>query len=186
MEDRQIIKLLWDRAEAAIDALAAKFGKRLHRTAMNILGDRQDAEEAVNDTYLAVWNAIPPAQPDPLGAFVFKIGRNTALNHLRTRSAQKRSSGYTLCLDELAEVLPAASVEEELDAKALGQAIDCFLATLEPNSRTLFLRRYWFGDSVKELSRYAGVSENVLSVRLHRIRGKLKDYLNKEGFWDEA
>ena len=88
MEDSQIIKLLWARAEQALQALAAKFGKRLLKTAENILGNRPDAEEAVNDTYLAIWNAIPPAQPDPLPPYIYKIGRNTALKHLRTRMAQ--------------------------------------------------------------------------------------------------
>lgn len=186
MDDRHIISLLWERSEKAIDALQKKFGKRLYQTAINILGIRQDAEEAVNDTYLSLWDAIPPAKPDPLSAFVFRVGRNTALKHLRSRSAQKRDNRYDVCLDELAGILPCPSAEEELDARALGQAIDTFLETLNPQDRVLFLRRYWFGDSIQQLSREAGISENVLSVRLHRIRNKLKDYLHKEGFWNET
>ena len=98
MEDRHILELLWDRAESAIDALRAKFGRRPHMTAMNILGNAQDAEEAINDTYLALLDAIPPARPDPLPAFVYKVGRNVALKFLRLRSAQKRNSGYDLSL----------------------------------------------------------------------------------------
>ena len=101
MEDRHILELLWDRAESAIDALRAKFGRRPHMTAMNILGNAQDAEEAINDTYLALLDAIPPARPDPLPAFVYKVGRNVALKFLRLRSAQKRNSGYDLSLEEL-------------------------------------------------------------------------------------
>ena len=183
MEDRHILELLWNRAESAIDALRTKFGRRLHMTAMNILGNAQDAEEAVNDTYLALWDAIPPARPDPLPAFVYKVGRNVALKFLRLRSAQKRNSGYDLSLEELAGVLPAGTLEEQLDARELGRAIDRFLDTLDDESRILFVRRYWFGDSVKALAASRGMTQSAVSVRLHRVRSELKDYLNKEGVW---
>ena len=183
MDDLSILELLWYRAEGAIDALAAKFGKRLHTTALNILGDPRDAEEAVNDTYLALWNAIPPERPDPLCAYVYKVGRNSALRIFRSRSAQKRNSQYDLSLEELSQALPAGTLEEQLDARVLGQAIDRFLDTLVPNDRVLFLRRYWFGDSIAQLASGQHTTANALSVRLHRIRQKLKDYLNKEGFW---
>ena len=186
MEDSQIIKLLWARAEQALQALAAKFGKRLLKTAENILGNRPDAEEAVNDTYLTIWNAIPPAQPDPLPPYIYKIGRNTALKHLRTRMAQKRDSYYDVALDELATILPGETMDEVFDARELGRAIDRFLETLDRESRTLFLRRYWFGDSIKELSKEFHMTENVLSVRLYRIRAQLRDHLIKEDFWYEA
>ena len=181
MEDRQIISLLWDRAEAAIEALRVKFGKRVYGTAMNILGDRRDAEEAESDTYLAVWNAVPPAHPEPLCAFVYRIGRNAALYILRRRSAQKRS-GYEVCLDELAQTLEGSTLEEQLDARLLGRAIDRFLDTLSRENRVLFLRRYWFGDDVPTLARDTGLRQGTVSVRLHRIRTQLKDYLIKEGF----
>ena len=186
MEDKQIVNLLWARAERALQALAAKFGKRLLKTAENILGNRPDAEEAVNDTYLAIWNAIPPAQPDPLAPFVYKVGKNTALKHLRTRMAQKRDSYYDAALDELANILPGQSMEDIFDARELGRAIDRFLETLDRESRTLFLRRYWFGDSIKELSKEFHITENALSVRLYRIRAQLRDHLIKEDFWHEA
>ncbi len=186
MEDRQILEALWSRTESAIDALRAKFGRRLYLTALNILGDNRDAEEAVSDTYLALWDAIPPARPEPLSAFVYKVGRNTALKHLRRRSAEKRDNRYDTTLDELTEALSADAPEARIQARELGDAINRFLDTLDHSSRCLFVRRYWFGDSVRELSRVEGITENALSVRLHRIRGKLKDYLYKEGFWDEA
>ena len=186
MEDSQIIKLLWARTEQALNALAAKFGKRLYKTAENILGNRPDAEEAVNDTYLALWNAIPPAQPDPLPPYVYKIGRNTALKHLRSRMAQKRDSYYDVALDELATILPGETMDEVFDARELGRAIDRFLETLDRESRILFLRRYWFGDSIKDLSKEFRISENTISVRLHRIRNNLKNALIKEGFWNET
>ena len=183
MDDRKLLELLWSRAEGAIEALAAKFGRRLHTTAMNILNDPRDAEEAVNDTYLAVWDAIPPARPEPLCAYVYKVGRNTALKLLRSRTAQKRNSGYDLSLEELAQTLPAGTLEEQLDSQSLGQAIDRFLDTLPANDRVLFVRRYWFGDSVSALAAQRYTTPGAMSVHLHRIRQRLKDYLNKEGFW---
>ena len=182
MDDREIIGLFWARAERAIDALKQKYGKLLLKTAMNILCDRRDAEEAENDTYLAVWDAVPPAQPNPLCAYVLKIGRNTSLKLLRSRTAQKRSS-YEVCIDELADILPDATLEEQTDARELGRAINRFLGTLDKTSRVLFVKRYWFGDDLTTLSKELGLTQSAASVRLHRIRNKLKDYLQKEGFW---
>ena len=184
MDDEAILALLWERAESAISALAAKFGRRLHQTAMNILDDRQDAEEAVNDTYMALWNTIPPERPSPLGGFVYRVGRNIALNRLRSNTAKKRDCRYALSLDELAEAIPGGTLEEVWDAKALGQAIDRFLDALNPTNRRLFLRRYWFGDSAKALAQEEGMTQNALCVRLSRIRTQLKDYLIQEGFYE--
>ena len=183
MEDKAIMALLLNRSQQAIEALAATYGARLFQIARNILSDPQDAEESVNDTYLAVWNAIPPAKPDPLIGYVLRTCRNIALKRLRFQSAQKRSSAYTQSLDELAELFPGSTLEEALDAKALGQAVDAFLSTLNKKNRRLFLRRYWFGDSLADLCQQEGLSSNALSVRLLRLRQQLKDYLNKEGFF---
>ena len=186
MDDRKILQLLWQRVESALDALAKKFGRRLMMTAMNILSNPQDAEEAVNDTYLALWNAIPPEKPDPLAGYVHRTGRNVALKKHRYLSAEKRASRYELSLDELAGILPGPSFEEMMDARELGRAIDAFLDSVSRENRVLFLRRYWFGDSIKQLASSTGHSENTISVRLSRLRGQLKDYLTKEGFFDEA
>lgn len=183
MEDEKILTLLWRRAEHAIEALQLRFGRRLHQTALNILGSDPDAEEAVNDTYLALWNAIPPKRPQPLAGYVYRTGRNIALKKLRFLSAQKRSSQYDLSLDELADILPGSDLEEQLDAQALGQAINTFLDTLSPQNRRIFLRRYWFGDSVDSLAKAESLTENALSVRLSRLREQLKAYLYKEGFF---
>ena len=182
MDDKKIITLLWQRAESAIDALAQKFGSRLMRTAVNILTDPQDAEESVNDTYLALWNAIPPARPIPLSAYVYKTGKNQALKLLRQKTAGKRNSSYDISLEELSDILTGDALEEQMDARLLGQAIDRFLDTLSKDDRVLFLRRYWFGDSVADLARSRRCSTGSISVRLHRIRTQLKDYLYKEGF----
>lgn len=186
MDDSQIISLLFARAESAIDALSRKYGGRLLATARNILDSPEDAEESVSDTYLALWNAIPPRKPDPLAGFVFKVGRNLALKKLRQRSAGKRDSRYDLSLEELSPCLPGGSLEQQIDARLLGQAIDRFLDTLSKENRNLFLRRYWFGDSVKSLAAAFSLSENALSVRLSRIRTQLKSYLIQEGFLYES
>lgn len=183
MEDRAIIKLLFDRAEAAIDALAMRFGRRLHQIAMNILCSDRDAEECVNDTYLALWNAIPPQQPDPLCAYTYRVGRNIALKKLRANRAQMRLSAYDVSLDELAGCVGDDSAWETLDAKELGRAIDRFLDTQSKSSRVIFLRRYWFGDSVKDIARTMAMTEGAVSTRLNRTRSALKHYLNKEGYF---
>ncbi len=187
MEDKKILELLWNRVEAALDAIAKKFGKRLLYTAMNILGNPQDAEEAVNDTYMALWNAIPPERPDPFAGYVHRTGRNVALNKCRYLSAEKRNSQYDVSLDELAGVLPGPSFEELMDARELGRAIDRFLDTVSRENRILFLRRYWFGDSVRHLAKAMGMTENTVSARLSRLRSQLRQYLtDREGFFHEA
>lgn len=186
MEDRQILELLWNRIDSAIDALAAKFGKLLYRIALNILNNHPDAEESLNDTYLAIWNTVPPQRPDPLAGYVYRVGRNTALKRLRQNTAQKRNSNYDLSLDELSGCIPDTATEEILDARELGRAIDRFLGEQAAMNRVMFLRRYWFGDSVGSISKLMGIRENAVSVRLNRMRADLKAYLIKEGFFNEA
>lgn len=184
MEDQKIIKLLFARSETAITALAKRFGQRLHQTAMNILGSLRDAEESVNDTYFAIWNAIPPAKPNPLAGFVYKTGRNTALNRLRANLAQKRNGTYDLSLEELEGCIPGSALEEQVEARELGRAIDAYLDTLTYENRNIFLRRYWFGDSVKDIAKAFALSQNTVSVRLSRMRTGLKDHLIKEGYYE--
>lgn len=182
MEDKKIIALLWQRAEEALEALAEKFGRGLLALARNILPDRRDAEEAVSDTYLALWNAIPPAEPDPLPPYVYRVGRNTALNRLRRDTAQKRTA-WEVSLEELSGAIAGPDLESRVSARALGRAIDGFLDTQSRTTRIIFLRRYWFGDSVKDIAGMLGMKETAVSVRLLRTRGKLKDYLTEEGFY---
>jgi RNA polymerase sigma-70 factor (ECF subfamily) len=180
MDDHEILTLLWQRAESAIPALAERFGSRLYRTAMNLLSSSRDAEECVNDTFMAVWNAIPPKRPEPLSPYVYRIGRNIALNRLRDCAAQKRN-GYELSLDELAGCIPSPCLE---NSYGLGRAIDAYLDTLSKDNRVMFLRRYWFGDSVKDIATAFRMTENAVSVRLSRIRNGLKAYLIKEGYYE--
>lgn len=183
MDDKEIIRLLFARAEEALDALAQKFGSGVRRLARNILPSPQDAEEAVSDTWVAIWNAIPPASPDPLAPYVYRVCRNTALNRLRHESARKRSA-YEVSLDELSDALAGPGLEETLEARELGQAIDRWLDTQSRENRVIFLRRYWFGDSIRDIAAMTGLRENAVSVRLNRLRKKLKDHFIKEGYYE--
>lgn len=183
MEDKQILKLFFARAEGAIEALAEKFGGTLQRIAMNILENREDAQESTNDTYLALWNAIPPREPEPLAPYVYRTGRNVALKHLAYDRAQKRCSCYDVSLDELSGCLPGDDLERTLDARAVGRSMDAFLEKQSRENRYIFMRRYWYGDSVRDIAAALKMQENAVSVRLNRLRVKLKEYLIKEGYY---
>ena len=185
MDDESIIHLYFLRDEEAIRQTDAAYGRRLLALASRILLDPQDAEEAVNDTYLAVWDAIPPKKPDPLAGFVYKTGRNISLDRLKYNTAEKRDGRYDVSIDELANCIPAPALEQTVDAKELGAAINRFLGTLSADNRALFLRRYWFGDSVREIARDLNLRQNAASVRLSRMRTQLRTHLIKEGYVDE-
>jgi len=185
MEDQKILQLLWDRAENAIEAMVKAFGKRLMAISMNILGIRQDAEECVNDTYLAVWNAIPPNRPQPLSGYVYKTGRNISLDRLKYNTAAKRDGRYEVPLEELEGVIPGAALEQTVEARELGLAINRFLATLNADSRALFLRRYWFGDPLQQIAKDLQLRPNTAAVRLGRLRMQLREHLIREGYADE-
>lgn len=182
MEDREITDLFFERSEQAISELSKKYGKLLLHISNNVLNNREDVQECINDTYLAVWNSIPPQRPEPLSAYVCRIAKNLSLKKYRDLHAKKRNSAYDVSLDELSNCFSGGSLEEIYTAKELGQAINAFLGTLDETSRVLFLRRYWFHDSVKDISKMLGISENTCSVRLNRIRGRMREYLLKEGF----
>ncbi len=182
MTDTEIITLFFERSEQAITELAKKHGSAVARVARNILGNEQDTEECVNDTYLGTWNAIPPHRPSPLRTFVCKIARNLATRKYHSNTAEKRNSRYDLALDELEEVLAdSADVEKAYEAKELAEAINGFMATLNTSDRFLFTRRYWYSDPVKDIAKMADSTTNSVTVRLFRIREKLKSYLEKEG-----
>ena len=182
MTDTEIINLFFERSEQAIDELAKKHGNAVARVARNILGNEQDTEECVNDTYLGAWNAIPPHRPSPLRTFVCKIARNLATKKYHANTAVIRNSQYDLALDELEEYLADnSSVDEAYDAKELAEAINGFMATLNYSDRFIFMRRYWYSDPVKDIAKMAHSTTNSVTVRLFRIRKKLKHYLEKEG-----
>lgn len=183
MEERQIIDLYWARSEAAISETAKKYGKFCHSIAFNILSNREDSEECVNDTYLHAWNAIPPRRPSKLSAFLGRITRNLALKKYESDTAAKRGGGQVpLALEELAECIPAPnSVEQQVDDRVLADAFNVFLACLPPETRRIFMQRYWNLSSVKEIAAVCGISESKVKMSLMRTRGKLKDFLEQEG-----
>ncbi len=184
LEDRQIISLFFDRSEQAITALAEKYGPACRGMAKNILGSALDAEECVNDAYLAVWNSIPPQRPDPLRSYLFGIVRNISIAKYHSNTAQKRNSHYDVALGELEDCLAdPVTTEQVLDARELARQINRFLGTLDKDSRILFVRRYWYADSISDLARRFCITENHVSVRLSRIRGRLKKHLKQEGFY---
>ena len=182
MKDRHILTLLLSRAEQAIEAMAAAYGAQLYGIAHNILGSKRDAEECVNDTYLALWNAIPPEEPDPLCAYAYRTGRNIALKRLRSNTAALRRADYDLSLEELSACIPAGDFWEQVEARELGRILNVFLDSQSKENRVVFLRRYWFGDSVKVIAKSLNLKEGTVSARLSRTRAALKHYLNKEGY----
>ncbi|MCD7824170.1 MAG: sigma-70 family RNA polymerase sigma factor [Oscillospiraceae bacterium] len=183
LEDSEIIERFNSRSEQAISETREKYGSACLMISRNILGNNLDAEECLSDALLALWNSIPPEKPNPLRAYLFRIVRNISIAKYHSNTAGKRNSFYDVALDELEECLAGAgTVEQEITARELSTLIDRFLGTLDEDSRMLFVRRYWYSDSVKELSERFGITENNLSVRLSRLRTKLRKYLQKEGY----
>lgn len=184
MNDERIVELYWQRDEAAIQHTQAAYGATLLRVALGILADRGESEEAVNDTYLRAWNAMPPHRPRGLCAFLCKITRELSIDRYRRRQADKRSgSAYAASLEELGECLSAGgTAEEAVDAEALAAVIGAWLHTLSPAVRTAFVRRYFFADSLETVARRMGVTLSWVKTTLHRARQGLRAHLEKEGY----
>ncbi|MBQ2676531.1 MAG: RNA polymerase sigma factor [Clostridia bacterium] len=183
MDDKQIIGLYLKRNEAAISETQNKYGRYCHYIAYNILGSDQDAEECVNDTCHKVWYSIPPEQPHNFSAFIAKITRNLALDKYRKYAAKKRIDSQTaLALDELSECIPSpCDVESVADKMDLSDALSRFIKSLSPQSRKVFVRRYWYLSSIKEIAEDYNISESKVKMLLLRTRNKLKLFLEKEG-----
>lgn len=182
MEDEKIIELYLARSENAISETSAKYGAFFLRISRNILRSEQDAEECVNDTYLKAWNSIPPTRPQKLAAYLGRIVRNLSLNRWNRLNAVKRGAGeVTLALDELEECIPAAdTVQRESDRKEISGALNQFLQGLSVEKRTVFLRRYWYLVPVKDIAEQLGMTESKVKSMLLRIRGQLREFLEKE------
>lgn len=183
MDDQAIVALYWARDEQAIGETAAKFGAYCRKIADNILNSAHDAEECENDTWLAAWNSMPDNRPTRLAPYLGRITRNLALDRLDGSRAQKRGGGQGCAsLDELAECLAAPDrVEDAFDAVETGRLISDFLRTLPAQTRTIFLRRYWYCDATADIAARCGVTETKVRVTLHRTRGKLAAYLQEKG-----
>ncbi|MDR0916400.1 MAG: sigma-70 family RNA polymerase sigma factor [Oscillospiraceae bacterium] len=178
MDDNTIVDLLWQRSEDALTAVAKQYGAYCRKIADNILRSGGDAEECVNETWLRAWNAIPPARPTRLKAFLSKITRNIALDRYEAAHSQKRGGGVTeVALDELAEI-PAPQTEDEGE---ITKVINDFLRGEPSENADVFIKRYWYLLSVKEIAAEYGYSANKITSLLFRMRGRLKQNLESEG-----
>ena len=178
IDDEKIIEMFFERSEQGIRELDIKYGAICRNLSYNIVNNRQDAEECVNDAYLGAWNAIPPVRPNPLLSYIVRIVRNISLRIYWRKKAAKRSGHYAIALEEIeACIADQRTVEDEIEARELAHIIGEFLDTLTLENRVIFMRRYWFADSCKDIAGFVGLSEKNISVRLTRIRKKMKQYL---------
>lgn len=184
MEDSTIIDLFWARSEDAIRETTRKYGSYCSSIAWNILHNRADTEECLNDTWLQTWNSLPPQRPQVFPIYLGTITRNLALNRIRSASAQKRGSNrLELAYEELQECVPDKfSVEDQIAARELGQILDRYLRELPEKDCSIFLRRYWYMDSLSQIAKRYHMTEGGIKAKLHRIRKKLKIYLEQEGY----
>lgn len=183
MDDNNIVDLYWERSEKAIAETTTKYGRYCHYIAYNILQNYEDSDECVNDTYIKAWNSMPPHRPDRLSAFLGKITRNLSLNRYEKNTTQKRGSGQMpLVLDELQECVPScSSVEEAIDDMILKDALNKFLSEMALKHRIIFMQRYWYMCSIKEIAIEHKYSESKVKMILLRSRSNLKLFLEKEG-----
>ncbi len=183
IDDNMIIQMYFDRDETAIKATAEKYGAYCKTIAGNILSTHEDVEECVNDTYLKTWDAIPPNRPSVFRTFLGKITRNTAFDFYKKLNADKRGKGQIAeVLDELAECVSGGSEpEKEYDKKELTAYINSFLGTLTKEKCAIFVRRYWYAESISDMAKRFGKSEGALSVSLNRLRKDLHTYLTERG-----
>lgn len=181
MDDKRIVDLFFERAETALTELSEKYGKLCFAAARKFLQSEEDVQECINDTYLAVWNAIPPARPDPLLPFVLRILRNICIDRVRYNNAEKRGK-YVEIVEEL-DLRTMDTPEQIYDAKLLSRYIDEFLAGLNRTNRLLFVRRYWYFDSFEDLAAATGLRPGAVRTRLSRLRTKLIGYLGEQGVY---
>ena len=182
MDDESIIELFFERSEKAIDETAEKYGALCSKIAVNILGDSGESEEAVNDTWLKAWKTIPPAKPKSLGAYLSVLTRNISLDRYRKKKAAKRIDDTLVStLDEIAQMLPAEiNIERHAEQRQLIERINFFLKKLPKGQRIIFVRRYFYLDSIREIAQRYGFTESNVTVTLTRLRKKLAAFLEKE------
>ncbi len=180
MEDSKIVDLYWARSEDAIAETDAAYGTALRTLASRILGDDRDAEESVNDTYAKAWQVMPPQRPRYLYAFLASICRHVTYHRLDWKTAAKRNAEVVSLSEEMALCIPDTARERETAGRELGKLLNGFLAGLPKESRLIFLRRYWYGDTVSEIARRYAMGESKVKMRLSRTREQLRAYLAKE------
>lgn len=181
MDDNEIIGMYHKRDENAIAETDRKHGAFCRSLAKNILSDFQDAEECVNDTWLAAWNSMPPDWPASLKAFLGRITRNISISRFRKKHASKRYAGIEIMLSELSECVPGCLAEKELERHAVSEAISLWLDTLSQDERNMFVRRYWYGEQLKDIAAEYKISANRAAQKMQRLRAGLRLALEKEG-----
>lgn len=181
MEDEQIVQLYLNRDEGAIRETENKYGRLCFQLANAILDSLEDSQECVNDAYLSLWNAIPPAQPKNLMAFLCKITRNLSLKKLEYLQAKKRNPNMVISLSELEAILPDNRIRVNLENEELGQLISLFLRGEPSDARKVFIRKYWFFDSISDIAERYSFSESKVKSMLHHTRSRMRQYLVKEG-----
>lgn len=181
MEDKEIIQLYWDRQEQAIRETEAKYGGKLNALAYRIVNTHEDSQECVNDTYFTAWNTMPPQWPEFLFAYLAKICRNASLGRLDWLNAAKRKAEVVTLTREMELCIPDRSQDRHLEGKELGELLNRFIGTISRENRMIFLRRYWFADSIQEIAGRYGMSQSKVKTSLHRTRTKLSAFLAKEG-----
>ena len=182
MDDNAIIELYFQRNESAVRETAVKYGGFIRYIAFGITGNNEEAEECENDTYLKIWNSVPPERPEYFKAYIGKIVRNCAIGIWRKNTASKRNCGITVLLDELSECIPSKeNVENEFLVRETGEIINTFLGSLPKEDRAVFILRYYYGDSIKNIAEKTARSPSQISSELFRLRKKLKKELEKEG-----
>lgn len=183
MEDAKIIDLFWQRNEDAIRETDTAYGRKLHALANNILKNREDAEESVSDTYLRTWESIPPQRPNYFFAYLAAICRRLAINKLDWKNAAKRKAEVVALTQEMESCIPDTGRDRMLEGKEMGRVINGFLGSISKESRMIFLRRYWYVDTIAEIAARYGISESKVKMQLLRTREKFRIYLEKEGIY---
>ncbi len=186
MDDASIIELLWQRNEQAVSELKLRYDKLCWYIARHLLTQKEDQEECVNSAYMDVWRSIPPNRPSNLKVYLCRLVKNCAINRIKYNTAEKRNADLTVSLDELAECIPdGRSIEDNVTDEQLGKAISVFLRTQPEKYRKVFVRRYWYSDTLDEIAELYGMNEKTVATYLFRVRKKLRTYLQKEGYLDE-
>ena len=182
MDDQSIVELYLQRDENAIKESRNKYEAYCYRISMNILSVAEDVEECINDTWISVWNRIPPVIPKSLKAFLGKLVRDISLSRYRAVHAKKRYNGMELILDELAECIPSEQdIQESLEQKELSGTVNGWLDSLPQEDRVLFVKRYYYGETVKQLSEMQSCTENQMAQKMMKLRNKLKAHLLSGG-----
>ena len=182
MDDKMIIDLFFSRSENALSELERKYGISMQSISYNILKNREDAEECVNEAYMSLWNAIPPERPEPLFAFASRVVRNISLNRYKHNKAKKRGGGFDIALEEIADIIPSEQgVEAECENNEIREALNDYLATLSSENLYIFMRRYWYMEDVRDISRAMNISDQAVYLRIDRMKKKLNKFLEKRG-----